>query len=393
MTNSSTHRPKFENITGEISVRLDVSGGRVVGVDIRDSRPTNVAWVFVGRKPQDVAGMMGTMFSLCSRAQTIACLAAMEQALGLSVTLAQTAARDLLRLAEMIAQTALRLCMDWPQLLGLDTRPELVRTLLAAEIVLEKALFGGGEWKVPGGVEMEPDMAAARLIVQDIARKVNNIVGELGDQLRTALSEQCLGAFGVVENADQYEDGAVKRQWDNPAVQEVRERFGVGLATRLEARLADLRLLVGEMDLRQVFPLPSGDRVGNAQRWSGEGATGNPYPPHPTSTNDPASPGRVFVSLSPEGRGKKSTGRLAAGHGNSQIETARGALHHRISIQNNLITDYQITAPTDANFLPGGPVSTGLIGALATDNLARAAELHVLAVDPCVEVEVRISHA
>jgi Ni,Fe-hydrogenase I large subunit len=68
-------------------------------------------------------------------------------------------------------------------------------------------------------------------------------------------------------------------------------------------------------------------------------------------------------------------------------------LHHRISIENGLITDYQITAPTDANFLPGGPVSTGLIGALATDNLARAAELHVLAVDPCVEVEVRINHA
>lgn len=56
------------------------------------------------------------------------------------------------------------------------------------------------------------------------------------------------------------------------------------------------------------------------------------------------------------------------------MEIARGALRHRVSIENNLITDYQITVPTDANFLAGGPVATGLIGAAATDNLARAAE-------------------
>jgi len=49
-------------------------------------------------------------------------------------------------------------------------------------------------------------------------------------------------------------------------------------------------------------------------------------------------------------------------------------LRHRGSIEKNLITGHQITAPTNANFLNDALVATGLIGAAATDKLARTAK-------------------
>ena len=45
-------------------------------------------------------------------------------------------------------------------------------------------------------------------------------------------------------------------------------------------------------------------------------------------------------------------------------------------------------APTEANFAPGGAAEAGLKGAAAD---ARAAELHVLAIDPCVAAVVEIA--
>jgi len=49
-------------------------------------------------------------------------------------------------------------------------------------------------------------------------------------------------------------------------------------------------------------------------------------------------------------------------------------LRHRVSIEKNLITGHQIIAPTNATFLNNGVVATGLIGAAATNNLARTAK-------------------
>ena len=325
---------------GEISVRLDVSGGKVTAVNINSTRPEDASQIFINRKPSDVVGTLGLLFSLCGRAQTVAGLMAIEKAQGVSVAPQHAKARDLLRMAEMLSQTAMRVCMDWPRMLGLEPQPDVVRAQLKAEVELEAALFKGENWKVPGGIEFIPAVKAAH---------IHDVLGldELAQNLTDSLTELGLNTFGAGTTV---EDGALRRHWDEARVSKARQDFGAGMRARLEARIADLRTLPKLMRT-------CADALG------------------------PAMPDDKQPS--------------ANGEGEASVETARGMLTHSVTIKDGLVFAYDITAPTDGNFAPGGPVALGLIGADATDveALAHAAQMHVLAIDPCVACEVEIDYA
>lgn len=81
--------------------------------------------------------------------------------------------------------------------------------------------------------------------------------------------------------------------------------------------------------------------------------------------------------------------------GIAQVEAARGRLVHRVVIEDGLIKDYQILAPTEWNFHPEGVVAEGLAGIARSG--ARGAELEALcrlyitAVDPCVGYRLSVS--
>ena len=159
----NANNPKLNaDFAGRILVRLSTHAGRVTAVDIDSTRPGGVTQVFAGRAPDDVVGMLGLIFSLCSTAQTIAGLTAVEAARGLTIAAEHTAARDLLRQAEMLTQTAMRVLMDWPRLLGLPPAAATVRAALTAQTGLEADLYRGANWKVPGSIEMTPDVEGVR---------------------------------------------------------------------------------------------------------------------------------------------------------------------------------------------------------------------------------------
>ena len=79
-----------------------------------------------------------------------------------------------------------------------------------------------------------------------------------------------------------------------------------------------------------------------------------------------------------------------SGEGAATVETARGPLTHEVEIRDLRVTRCRTTAPTERNFAPGGPVAAGLQGA-PLDLLA--AELHILAIDPCVAASVDLAPA
>lgn len=330
---------------GRLQVQLDVSAGRVSGVNIHSTRPEHAAQVFIGRTPHDVVGTLGLIFSLCGRAQSICGLAAVEQAQAQLVTSGHVIARDILRQAEMLSQTAMRVCLDWPRLLGLDSQPGLARNCLAGEAQLERALFGDTAWKVPGGVSMNPDSAAVRAVLEPLQKAVR---GEtLGTHLKDALDDLNLNGFG---GQGDREDGALRRRIKTPGVQGAIKSYGAGLRARLEARLEDLSRLPDEMILSAEGLCAAGPSI--------------------------TQPGKD-------------------GQGQACVETARGPLTHHVILQDGLIKAYDIVAPTDANFAIHGPVVSGLMGADASNvaALMRAAELHVMAIDPCVDCTVEVSHA
>jgi|GEM_PF-1260086 len=340
------------DFAGRIEVRLSTDAGVVSGVDINSTRPRGVAKVFVGRTPDETLAILGRVFSLCATAQTVAGLEALETACGLSISAPQRAARTVLREAEMLTQTVLRVCMDWPRLLGCAPAVELARQSLSSQSTLEADLFGGQNWKAVGGVTMEPDADAVRARVLDLHDGVNALFSTDGfaDQLLAALDERGLSGFGALAQGAEPETGALSRHWNDGDVIAARNTFGAGLRARLVSRFADMRDL-------PVSLLATLEKLGPCEG------------PHETA--------------------------CANGEGVATVETARGALTHSVRVTDGKISAYAIDAPTDLNFLNDGVVAVGLMGAGATDlkALNTAAELHVLAVDPCVSCTLEIVDA
>jgi len=340
------------DFAGRIEVRLSTHAGQVSGVDINNTRPRGVAKVFAGRTPDETLSMLGRVFSLCATAQTIAGLEAMEMACAVSVPEPQRAARSILREAEMLTQTVLRVCMDWPRLLGAAPAAWVARLALSTQVALEADLFGGQDWKVVGGALMRPDGTAARSRLSVLHGALKDILSADGfaDQLLAALDARGLNGFGALADDAELETGALSRHWNDMHVVAARGAFGAGLRARLLARFADMRDLPASL-------LVTMENLGPCE--------GGFEPAH------------------------------VNGEGKATVETARGALTHTVSVKDGKISAYTIYAPTDLNFLNDGVVAMGLMGAKCADleALNTAAELHVLAVDPCVSCTLEIRDA
>ena len=86
---------------------------------------------------------------------------------------------------------------------------------------------------------------------------------------------------------------------------------------------------------------------------------------------------------------------LGNGEGLAAVETARGMLLHRARLVDQHVADYQIVAPTEWNFHPGGALATGLVGLEAREDvqLIGATRLAVHALDPCVAFRIEADHA
>jgi Ni,Fe-hydrogenase I large subunit len=144
------------------------------------------------------------------------------------------------------------------------------------------------------------------------------------------------------------ETGAIARRAATPLVAALLARDGASASTRFVARLVELAVLMGE--LRARTPAAAGPVRGHA---------------------------------------------VGDGVGLGLAETARGLLLHRVQVEQGLVADYRIVAPTEWNFHPDGPLPQGLAGRGAADSarLERDARTVVQSLDPCVACRVEIADA
>ncbi len=101
---------------------------------------------------------------------------------------------------------------------------------------------------------------------------------------------------------------------------------------------------------------------------------------------------RLSLSLHPEETAaieSDAAGTQAAGIG--QVAAARGQLVHRVCLEDERVTSYQILAPTEWNFHPRGVVARGLSGLQGDpEQMQRQARLLINAIDPCVGYELSV---
>ncbi|MEO8676052.1 MAG: hypothetical protein ABI569_10760, partial [Casimicrobiaceae bacterium] len=121
-------------IEGELTVRLAWDGKRVIGVDVRSTRPFMAQRLFAGKTPAAAAAMAPLLYSVCEHAQGVAAAGALEAGTGREPAAGTIIARRQEVILEAIQEFLWRLLIDWPLAMsrGSDVEPvAAVRRVIA----------------------------------------------------------------------------------------------------------------------------------------------------------------------------------------------------------------------------------------------------------------------
>lgn len=389
----------MSEIEGKITIELDRSKPNKERVSIESSRPVQASRVLHDKTAQQALETIPLLFNVCGTAQTRTARRAMQQQLGISSSVSEELARDMLVLVENAREHLLRALLDWPRLFQLKLdNPELAPvTRLVNDF--KQALFRNGDaFSLDSQLQVDADQLKQLiadlerflklrvygldidqwLTMKDIdginywtqnipvlgARTLKKIC-DLGfnsqgyadsnhlpdlaeDRLLEKLNAEDADHF-IAEpqwNGECFETTSLGRQHDHALVIELDKEFHNTLITRWVARLVELARIPDQLRalLRQIDQ----------------------------AENNPGLP--------------------ASNLGIAQTEAARGRLIHHVEIENDTIKNYQIVAPTEWNFHPQGVINRSLSN-LSCGNvrhLTQVAHLMINTIDPCVGYELTV---
>ena len=385
----------------EGKIRIDLYPRPMDGchVEIRSTRPVSASRVMVGKRPQQALELIPLMFNICGNAQARTAVAAINSSLGHPQNHQRETARDMMVLVENAREHMFRVFIDWPKLFNLEADSNSVHPLGSMITNLRQALFGNGK-PFMLDTELQPDIKAANSVIEGIEHHLRDHVFQmncsewlqldsldtLNNWLEACDSVAALGTRAILQHgwsaqgssrcpnlpdfdideltaildsadSDQFiatpmwreqhhESTPLSRQLNHPLVANLVAEYDHALLPRWIARLVELALIPGQLRslLEQLH--------------------------HDTSLDQP----------------------IAAAHGIAFSEAARGRLVHRVQIKDDLITNYQIVAPTEWNFHPQGLIHQSL-SRLSHDDpvqLDQLARLMINSIDPCVGYDLTI---
>ena len=390
----------MNTIEGKISIDLYPHSNTIDSVDISSSRPLQASKILIGKTPEHALTIIPMLFNICGVAQSRAALSAIQQNMLLDINPAMEISRDMLVLVENAKEHLLRIFLDWPKLFDQEANNPGLSYLCQMIENFKSTLFYQGQAfsldsklnidtsKVETQIEkleqfMEdhvfsttPENWLANKNIDNLSqwtRNCNSIVAQTISticnrgwasqgltsckQLPVLDNESLLKHFDA-DDAEQFiaqpewqgycrETSSLTRRFEHPLIQSLYHTFNTTLITRWVARLVELASI--PQQLRSMLEYLTKRNI----------------------SNNPAT--IVYQGL-------------------AQIEAARGRLIHRVAINNELISQYQILAPTEWNFHPRGLITQSLTSLQSNDKteLGQLAHLMINAIDPCVGYELRI---
>lgn len=383
------------NLSGELHARLDWDGNRVRSVALSSTRTSRAARLLAGRQVAQAVRTVPLLYSVCARSQSVAAVLAAEAALDISANTPTRRARARLVEAEIVSETLWRALIDWPRILG-DTPMtatmgrvrECVRVL--APDLGNAAVAGGAVPHPPEGA----DLAGAR------------------DELRAIAAQE---AFGMTPER-WLETSASTGAYDQattPTTKLLRalgnltapgDPVAVNLMPAIDTKVLS-SILAPALDADPDFemaPQWNGTAVEtgalarhrNHDRVAGALRSGNTAFARVTArlVELAALLGQTRADTPPELTGSV---RLREGDAISWVQTSRGLLMHRVTLEGPLVARYRIVAPTEWNFHPHGAFTAGVSQLCATspEAIETAAALLVQSLDPCVNCVIEVHRA
>ena len=393
-------------LEGGLQFDLYHDGSRVVDVQTSSARPLQMVKVLKGKSAEDGLALLGMLYRICNVAQRYAGLSAWRNATGVVAVAEVQQAQQLLVNLETVREHLWQLLVAWPELLNIEPQQRGDLPLLSVLVKeMENALFKEGNGMSPTAqlaIDEDEMHELLRRLLNLVEQQVCGIAVEQWLEIES-LSQllawanrhetqaarsirfliendwQALGATGEstvalpvltapelkpLFNDDgrgefiahptwqglRCESNAYTRQRQHKLVAAVVEHHGDGLLARVTARLVEL--------------------AGLAQQIRGD----------------------VTDLLGPKPGLPGSAGSAETGQGVAMIEAARGRLLHWLRLEQGVIGDYAILAPTEWNFHPNGVAVQGLmrLPVESEERLKQQAALWINAIDPCVAYELRV---
>jgi len=387
-------------IEGKISIDLYPLSSSEDSVEISSSRPLQASKILIGKTPEQALSIIPLLFNICGVAQSRAALSSIQQSMLLDTNPAMEMSRDMLVLVENAKEHMLRIFLDWPKLFNQDANNPDLSYLSQLVDNFKSAIFYQGQ---AFSLNSKLDIDAAKVETQiekleqylddylfsmppeywsdnkniaslkqwtkhcnSIAAHAINTICEQGwasqgytncNQLPELDNETLINYFNA-DDVEQfiaqpewkgccYETTALTRQFEHPLIQSLYREFHTTLITRWVARLIELASIPQQLH-SMLKHLIKKNFNNNPEQKINQGLT--------------------------------------------QIEAARGRLIHRVEINQELISNYQILAPTEWNFHPRGIITQSLASLKSNDKkeLRHLAHLMINAIDPCVGYELRI---
>ena len=375
-------------LSGRINISLFYDSEMITDLAIESSRPKGITKLFVGQKPQDAVDRIPLIYSLCSVAQTIAGLSAIESELGSKASEEAIIARKVLLLAETGRELAIRVQRDWLKGAGGVELAQLMQWFAELKTELQWALV------------IAPDGQARSIDLQHVAQRLETILAPLFPEnemrFKEALFSGCtasplvrvvvslnelftgikLGNFEAnTDVTSQYLLHKLDSEGDRFCAQPVSEKGCLESSVWTRNRS---RQVIQEAELLAMHPV--------AQRFLALVLELQEIP-------------QRIARFGKEQLGKDELGKEALVFsdqpGLSHVDAARGRLTHRVKITEQhgeaRISEYQVIAPTEWNFHPEGALKQMLKGVKVSLEQARElTERLVLAIDPCVAYKVEV---
>lgn len=309
---------------------VSIPGGKAASPIVEYRSASAVARILIGRKPAEITGLLGQIFSICPASQRWAAELAISAALGHFASDTRLDDCAALARAEIGREHSLRILLGWGALLGEEidrkraaqinsaSRHGSIETVAA---IIDEAIFGG---------DARGWLALARGSgVADWARQGQTLAGRF--------IARSLGSTDLPAPPQPSPQSLLSRHAGHRAIKMLTEDDHWTAAYHV-SRLLDLAQLVAGYDLTFVS--------------------------------------RSFAN--------------SDGKGEALVPCSRGTLHHCVTLESGRVAAYDITSPTDLSFAHNGDGTAWLASTatLAASSRKAAAQEILGAIDPCVEYRV-----
>ncbi len=382
------------SIAGELNITLNTSDTHNTRCQISSSRPLQASHVFTGKTIDQTLTMIPLLFNICSKAQAVTAVRAIESAKQTPATPQIESTREALIALESLREQALRVAMDWPTFIKVAPESPLLSHIAMGISKIMKSLETSQSLKYLASSsktlssEAQGITKAQNLQWKTFSETISN--GIFGSSTTTWL------ASDLDEWANQEQTQAAsfihwlsQKTWKNAGESTITELPAIDDSALLNVLLAEQHQFTSQPVWKnQCHELSwfthqqhnKQNLIAKSKALKGNGIFSRMVARLVEIANLITVLDDFFIHHETLTAPKSSAKGLAYSH------AARGRLSHYINVENNTVKKLLILAPTEWNFHPQGVTKDSLCN-LQADNerdLRQQAELLIHAIDPCV---------